>query len=76
MFLLSKNRYYIIIIFIQNVKDGIKFRVYKIKKEILTHFSQFISGKVKKILRKSQAQFREKLRKLKLGQNDGYVVAK
>ena len=40
---------------IQNVKDGIQIRVYRINKETLTHFSQFISGKGKKKLRKSQA---------------------
>ena len=32
----------------------------------VTFFSQFIPAKVKKILRKSQPQFREKLRKLRL----------
>ena len=32
----------------------------------VTHFSQFIPAKVKKILRKSKPQFREKLRKLRL----------
>ena len=53
---------------IQNVKDGIQIRVNKINKESVTHFSQFISVKVKKILRKSQAQLREKLRKLRLRQ--------
>ena len=44
--------------------------------EILTHFSQFISEKVKKKLRKSRAQFREKLRKLKLRQNYGFLMKK
>ena len=43
--------------YIQNVKDGIQIRVYTICKESVAHFSQFISVKVKKILRKYQAQF-------------------
>ena len=61
---------------IQNVKDGIQIRVYKINKESVTNFSQFISAKVKKHLRKSQAQFREKLRILRLRQNDGTFIRK
>ena len=36
----------------------------------------FISVKVKKSLRKSQAQFREKLRKLRLRQDDGFRIKK
>jgi len=44
--------------------------------ECLTHFSQFISEKVEKNLRKSEAQFREKLRKLRLRQNDGFLIKK
>ena len=50
------------------------FDVYKIKKESLIHFSQFTSVKVKKNLRKSQVQFREKLRKLRLRQIDGFLI--
>ena len=46
--------------YIQNVKDRIQIRVYKISKESITHFRQFISVKFKKLLRKSQAQFEEK----------------
>jgi len=34
---------------IQNVKDGSQIRVYTTNKESEAHFSQFISGKVKKI---------------------------
>ena len=49
---------------IHNVKDGIQIQVYMINKETVAQFSQFISEKVKKTLRKSQAQFREKLRKI------------
>ena len=58
---------------IQNVEDGTHIWVYKINNESVIHFRQFISVKVKKILRKSQAQFRKKLRKLKLRKNDGFL---
>ena len=54
----------------QNAKDGIQIWVYKINNENVTHFSHFISVKVKKTLRKSQAQLREKLRNLRLRQTD------
>ena len=54
----------------------IQIRVYKINKESVTHFSQRISVEVIKMLRKSQAQFREKLRKLRLRQNDGFLISK
>ena len=37
---------------------------------------QFISAKVKKHLRKSQAQFRKKLRKLRLRQNNDVLIKK
>ena len=63
------RRYYI-----QNVKDGIHIQVYNVNNESVNHFSQFISVKVKKNLRKSQAQFRGKLRKLRLRQNDGFLI--
>ena len=59
---------------IQNVKDGIEIQVYSIIYESVYHSSQFISVKVKKHLRKSQAQFREKLRKLRLRQNNDYLI--
>jgi len=36
-----------------NVKYGIQLRVYKINKEMVIRFSQFMSIKVEKILRKS-----------------------
>ena len=61
---------------IQNIKDGIQLLVYEINNESVTNFSLFISVKVKKNLRKSQAQFREKLRKLLLRQNDGFLIRK
>ena len=62
--------------YIQNVKDGIQIRVYKRNKESATHFSQFVSAKFKTLLRKSQTLFREKLRKLRLKQNDGFPIEK
>ena len=46
---------------IQNVKDRFQLRVCKISKGIVGNFSQSISVKVKKILRKSQTQIRQKL---------------
>ena len=47
-----------------------------VSNEYLAHFSQFISEKAKKKLRKSQAQFREKLRKLRLRQNYDFLIKK
>ena len=61
---------------IQNVQVGIQIQVYNITNESVNCFSQFISVKVKKNLRKSQAQFREKLKKLRLSQNDGFLRKK
>ena len=50
--------------------------MYSINNERVNHFSQFIPVKVKKNLRKSQAQYREKLRKLRLRQNYGFLIKK
>ena len=61
---------------IQNVKDGIQIQVYNFNNEIVNHFSQFISVKVKKNLRKFKAQVGEKLRTLQLRQNDGFLIKK
>ena len=61
---------------LQNVKDGSQIQVYNINYEIANHFGQFISVKGKKTLRKSQAQFREKLRKVRLRQNYGFLIKK
>ena len=61
---------------LQNVKDGIQIPVYNINNEILNHCSQLISEKVKKNLRKSEAQFREMLRKLRLRQNNDFLIKK
>ena len=59
--------------FIQNIKDGILIRAYNVIKESVANFSQFISVKVKKVLKTSQTQFRKKLRKLRIRQNDGFL---
>ena len=75
MFLLAKKlifRHY----YIQNVKDGIQIRLSNINKESVSNFSQFISVKVNKNVRKSQAQFQKKLRKLRLRQNDDILIKK
>ena len=60
----------------QNVKDRIQIQVYNIINESVNDPSQFISVKVKKNLRKYQAQFREKLRKLRLRQNNDFLIKK
>ena len=44
--------------------------------KIANHFGQFILVTVKKNLRKSQAQFWDKLRKLRLRQNYGFLIKK
>ena len=62
--------------FIENVKDGIQIQVCNINNESVSQFGQFISVKVKKNLRKPQAQFSEKLRKLRLRRNNGCLVKK
>ena len=59
---------------IQNVKDGIQIQVYDINNEMVNHFGQFIVANVKQKLRKSWAQFREKVRKLRLRQNYGFLI--
>ena len=59
---------------LDNVKDRVQIQVYRINKETVTQFSQFISEKVKKSLRKSQAKFWEKLRKVRFRPNDGFLV--
>ena len=61
---------------IQNVVDGIKIQVYNIINDSVNHSSQFISVKVKKNLRKSEAQFREMLRKLRLRQSNDFLIKK
>ena len=49
---------------IQNVKDGIQIQVQNINNKSVNHFSQFTSVKVEKTLRKSQAQFLGKVKKI------------
>ena len=56
------------------LKDGLQIQVCNVSNECLTHFSQCYFSKVKKYLRKSQAQFREKLRKLRLTQNYDFLI--
>ena len=65
MFLLAKQAipgtYYI-----QTEKDGNQIRVNAINKASVTNSSWFNEVKIEKMLRKSQAQFCEKLRELSL----------
>ena len=56
--------------------NGIQIQVYNINNESVNHFSQFVSVTVKKKLRKFYAQFREKLRKLRLRQNNYFLIKK
>ena len=58
------------------LKMQFRFRVYNINNESINPFSQLISVKVKKNLRKSQVQFQEKLKKLRLRQNGGFLIKK
>ena len=58
----------------QIVKDGVQIQVYNTINESVNQSSQFISVKVKKNFIKSQAQFREKLRKLRLRQNNNFPI--
>ena len=59
---------------IQKVKDGTQIQVCNIKSESVKNFNHFNCTKVKKNLRKSQVQFGETLRKLRLRQNDGFLI--
>ena len=49
-------------------------QVYNINNENVNYFSQFISVKFKKNLRKSRAQLSRKLRNLRLRQNDVFLI--
>ena len=60
---------------IQNIEDGTQIRVYKIFEGVV-NFSKFISVKVKENLRKSQPQFQDKFRKMKLRHNDRFLIKK
>ena len=66
----SKLFYY----YIQSDRNRIQIRVYTKNTESVTHFGQFISVKVKRILRKYQVQFWEELRTLIIRQNDGCLI--
>ena len=59
---------------IQNGQDNIQIQVYTINNESVNHFCQLMSVIVRKSLRKSQAQFREKPIKWRLRQNDEFLV--
>ena len=61
---------------IQNVKDRIQIPVYNINNDIVNYYGQFLLVLVKKTVRKSQAQFQEKLRKLRRRQNYGFLINK
>ena len=61
---------------IQNVKDGIQIHVYNCINDSVNHSSQSSSVEVKKNLGKSQAQFQELLRKLRLRQNNDFPIKK
>ena len=67
---IARNRYFVIIAF-KMLKIEFKFNI---NNKIVTQFGQFILIKVKKNSRKSRAQFREKLRKLRLKQNNDFVI--
>ena len=58
------------------MEDGIQIQVFNVNNECLIHFKQSISIKVKKNLRKSLVRFREKLGKLRIRQNDGFLIIK
>jgi len=49
-------------------------QVYNINNKSVSQFSQFISVKVKKNVRKCQAQFREKLGEMRLRENSGFLI--
>ena len=51
-----------------------QFQLYNIINESVNHSSQYISVNDKKNLRKSQAHFREMVRKLSLKQNNDFLI--
>ena len=64
---------------IQNVKDGIHIRVYRMNRDRVSILSSLFRNSFKRISGKSQAQFREKLRKLRLrnmNRHNGFIVKK
>jgi len=75
LFSFAKTQNYTIITF-KMLKMEFKFKYTWSTKESATHCSQFISAKVKKLLRKSQVEILEKLRKLRLRQNESFLFKK
>ena len=70
------QKFYIMSLFDSKVVNEIQIQVYQTNNENVTQFRQFISVKAKKILTKSLVYFREKLRKLRLRQKDGFHTRK
>ena len=58
------------------LKMEFKFKYTMVITKLQTILASFILVNVKKNLRKSQAHFREKLRKLRLKQNYGFLIKK
>ena len=76
VFLLTKNRNYVMITF-KMLKVAFQFKhTRQTHGSEVTHGSECISVKFRKILRKSHAQFREKVRKWRLRLNDGFLTKK
>ena len=71
----QKNRYFVVIAF-KMLKMEFKFKYTILLTIVINHSSQFLSEKVKKNFRKFEAQFREKLRKLRLRQNNDFLIKK
>jgi len=72
LFSFAKTQNYTIITF-KMLKMEFKFKYTWLTKESVTHCSQSTSAKVKKLLRKSQVEIPEKLRKLRLRQNESFL---
>ena len=75
MFLIGQNRYFIISTF-KVLKMEFNFEYTRWTKKVSSIFASLFHLKVKNNLIKSQAQFREKLRKLRLRQKDGFLIRK
>ena len=75
VFIGQKNRYFVIIAF-KMLKMECQIQVCNNNNENVNHFSQFISVKVKKKLQKISGSISKKLGKLRLRQNDGFLLRK
>ena len=75
MFLLAKTQCFIANTF-KVLKMEVKFKYTRLTTKVKFIFASLFHLKVKNNLRKSHAQFREKLRKLRLMQNDGFLIKK